>query len=406
MAPYQPTTNFVDSNGTDLGSKLITKDYLISVYPQIANQLITPELWTWGYGGFGQLGNSSNTISQSVPVTTTAGGSNWKQVTCGYFHTAAVKNDGTLWTWGRNGNGQLGNGTTSDTSTPVQVGSATSWRQVSCGYYYTMAVKTDGTLWTWGSAQYGALGNNASSGNVTTPTQIGSSTSWKYVNASFEFFNSSAIKNDGTLWTWGYNNYGNLGLNDTNQRSTPTQVGSATTWKQIAMGTKQTTAIKTDGTLWTWGDNGYGQLGLGDTTSRSTPTQVGSATNWKQCASGYRFCSAIKIDGTLWTWGGYYTGSLGNPAYSTNQSTPVTTYGGGTNWKQVACGRYTGAAIKTDGTLWTWGDGINGELGNGQTNVFISSPIQTTLGGNSWKQVACGTFTTAAIRTGDDLQGL
>jgi len=402
--PY-PTTNFKDSFGTDLGNKIITKEYLMTVYPQIATNMITPELWIWGNNDYGGLGDNT-VISRSTPVTTSAGGANWKQVAGGGNHTAAIKTDGTLWTWGRNDDGgQLGDNTTTTRSTPVQVfGSANNWKQVSCGYFITAAIKTDGTLWTWGANSSGQLGDNTIV-NRSTPVQTSlGGTNWKQVACGG--FYTAAIKTDGTLWTWGNNSYGQLGVNDTTQRNTPVQTSlGGTNWKQVAC-SNHTAAIKTDGTLWTWGRNNNGQLGVNDTNNRTTPvTTFAGGTNWKQVAGGRLHTAAIKTDGTLWTWGSNSSGELG--VNDTNRRcTPVTTFAGGTNWKQVACGNinYT-AAIKTDGTLWTWGFNGNGRLGD-NTIINRSIPVTTFAGGTNWKQVAGGHIHTAAIKTSDDLLGI
>ena len=144
MSRVETTTNFRDNDGVDLGKKLITKDYLISVYPSIAQELgKTPELWTWGLGNAAQLGNNSAT-SVSTPVTTSAGGTNWKQVDCGSSHTAAIKTDGTIWIWGNGSSGQLGNGiTTGGAATPVTTfAGGTNWKQVSGGGSHTAAIKS------------------------------------------------------------------------------------------------------------------------------------------------------------------------------------------------------------------------------------------------------------------------
>ena len=402
-----PTTNFKDSFGTDLGNKIITKEYLMSVYPQIANQLITPELWTWGRNTNGQLGD--NTITDRyTPVTTSAGGANWKQVACGSFHTAAIKTDGTLWTWGNNnGYGQLGDNTVTNRSTPVTtfVG-GTNWKQVVGGYKHTAAIKTDGTLWTWGNNTNGQLGDNTIINRSTPVTTFAGGTNWKQVAGGG--YHTTAIKTDGTLWTWGRNSDGQLGDNTVTNRSTPvTTFVGGTNWKQVSGGYKHTAAIKTDGTLWTWGLNSDGQLGINNTTTaRSTPvTTFAGGTNWKQVAGGYGHTAAIKTDGTLWTWGSNDNGQLGDNTSGTNRSTPVTTFSGGTNWKQVAGGSFHTAAIKTDGTLWTWGRNSYGQLAD-NTTTYRSIPVQTSAGGTNWKQVSGGRFHTVAIKTSDDLIGI
>jgi alpha-tubulin suppressor-like RCC1 family protein len=270
-------------------------------------------------------------------------------VSSGGNHTAAVKTDGTLWTWGDGFNGQLGNATTAFTiSTPITTfAGGTNWKQVSTGNGHTAAIKTDGTLWTWGDGFNGRLGNATTAFAISTPI---------------------------TTFTGGTN------------------------WKQVSSGDSYTAAIKTDGTLWTWGNGNAGRLGNASTTTTiSTPvTTFAGGTNWKQVSSGTFHTAAIKTDGTLWTWGDGFNGRLGNTVTYGVISTPVTTFAGGTNWKQVSSGGNHTAAVKTDGTLWTWGRGFNGQLGNATTDFTISTPVTTFSGGTDWKQVSTGKDHTAA----------
>jgi alpha-tubulin suppressor-like RCC1 family protein len=414
MSRVETTTNFRDSFGTDLGRKLVTKDYLISVYPEIGDKIgIPPELWTWGPADGGRLGNAllNAPLGPVTPITTFAGGANWKQVSAGDRHTAAIKTDGTLWTWGTNYSGQLGNAQVTNRSTPVTTfAGGTNWRQVSCGYRATSAIKTDGTLWTWGSNARLILGNNSTSSASTPVTTFAGGTNWRQVSfGRMSFSPAAAIKTDGTLWTWGYGNSGQLGNSQITNRSTPvTTFAGGTNWKQVSSGGDgHTAAIKTDGTLWTWGNGSEGRLGNAVTTgNRSTPvTTFAGGTNWKQVSCGSFFMTAIKTDGTLWTWGSGSFARLGNNS-TTLRSTPVTTFAGGTNWKQVdGGGAFHIAAIKTDGTLWTWGYQNNGGLGNAGYNPFesisISTPITTFAGGIDWKQVSVGESHTAAIKSVD-----
>ena len=178
-----PNTNFKLSDGRDLGSVGLTKEYLMTVYPQIANQLITPELWGWGYNAYGQLGLNV-TGTRLTPVTTSAGGANWKQVAGATSSTAAIKTDGTLWVWGRNLNGFLGidvAGDTNNRTTPVTTfAGGTNWKQVGC-QTYTAAIKTDGTLWMWGSNGNGYLGINDTNNRCTPVTTFAGGTNWKQV---------------------------------------------------------------------------------------------------------------------------------------------------------------------------------------------------------------------------------
>jgi len=323
-------------------------------------------LWTWGNNSNGGLGDNT-IVSKSSPVQTVTFGTNWKQVAGGGNSTAAIKTDGTLWMWGENTNGQLGDNSSTKRSSPVQtVAFGINWKQVSCGYPVTAAIKTDGTLWCWGANGLGGLGDNTST-NRSSPVQtVAFGTNWKQVSCGGH--STAAIKTDGTLWCWGFNNNGQLGDNSSTNRASPVQtVAGGTNWNQVVSGLYGTIAIKTDGTLWCWGDNTNGQLGDNSSTKRSSPVQtVAFGTNWKQVFF-YNHCAAIKTDGSIWTWGRNSYGQLGDNTV-TNRSSPVQTILYGQNWKQVSCGYHHTAAIKTDGTLWTWGNNQSyGRLGDNTT---------------------------------------
>jgi alpha-tubulin suppressor-like RCC1 family protein len=397
-------SNFNESDGSDITTKFVTKDYLIDVYPYLnglGNNIKMAGLWVWGYNSYGQLGDST-VVNKSSPVQTIAGGTNWKQVTGGTGYVAAIKTDGTLWTWGYNGWGQLGDSTFVNKSSPVQtIAGGTNWKQVACGTGHVAAIKTDGRLWIWGYNNVGQLGDSTFV-NKSSPVQtIAGGTNWKQVACGYQ--HTAAIKTDGTLWSWGHNTRGHLGDSTISHRSSPVQtIAGGTNWKQVACGQLHTAAIKTDGTLWSWGYNPYGQLGDNTRLDKSSPVQtIAGGTNWKQVACGNHHTAAIKTDGTLWLWGRNNNGQLGDSTV-VDKSSPVQTIAGGTNWKQVAGGGAYTAAIKTDGTLWLCGYNSSGQLGN-NSRISRSSPVQTITSGTNWKQVACGYYTTIAIKEmGDD----
>ena len=377
-------------------------------------------LWMWGGNNatgitaWGTLGDNTST-NRSSPVQTISKNNNWKQIACGFNHTAAIKTDGSLWLWGVNGTviggtGQLGDGTIVNKSSPVQtIAGGTNWKQVACGQLYTAAIKTDGTLWCWGTGNNGQLGDSNNTSLRSSPVQtIAGGTNWKQVACGG--FHTAAIKTDGTLWTWGVGNVGQLGDSTTiSGRSSPVQtIAAGTNWKQVSCGQYHTVAIKTDGSLWSFGFGGFGQLGdSNSTTVRSSPVQtIAAGTNWKQVACGQNHTAAIKTDGSLWLWGSGLNGQLGDSTTITGRSSPVQTIAGGNNWKQVACNSAATAfnaptaAIKTDGSLWTWGDNLVGELGD-STLSHRSSPIQTIAGGTNWKQVAVGGSFIGAVQNSD-----
>jgi len=358
-------------------------------------------LWTCGYDGYGALGDGT-TVNKSSPVQTVVGGTKWIKAVAGlYSHTMAIKQApvtyGELWGWGQNA-GSLGDGTTTSKSSPVQtISGGTDWTQIDAGFNHTAAIKTDGTLWLWGGNTNGSLGDNTTTTKSSPVQTIAGGTDWDQVACAYAF--TSAIKTDGTLWTWGLNDKGQHGDTTITEKSSPVQtVAGGTDWSQVAVGARFTSAIKTDGTLWSWGQDFYGQLGDNSSTDKSSPVQtVAGGTDWAQVDCGYQVSSAIKTDGTLWTWGQNEVGQLGDGT-TTRKSSPVQTITGGTDWVQVSIDRRHGAAIKTDGTLWTWGWNIFGQLGDG-TTVNKSSPVQTISGGTDWDKVVCGYNLTIALKT-------
>ena len=220
------------------------------------------------------------------PVQESSKDTTWIAVAAGLYHTAAIKADGSLWGWGNNGYGQLGDGTASTRNVPVQEAThATTWIAVAAGAYHTVAVKADGTLWAWGYNYYGQLGTGSSdSSQHSTPVQITSAgNGWVSVAA---VYHTVAVKSDGTLWAWGYNYYGQLGVNDNIQKNSPQPIGTDKTWISVAGGLYHTAAVKSDGTAWAWGYNGFGQLGDGTTIQRTGPVQIGAANHWASIAVG------------------------------------------------------------------------------------------------------------------------
>lgn len=378
-------SNVVTSNVFDVPTNNLvsTLYHRADVTLSAINDTFAPAtLQTWGDNFYGQLGQG-NLLHRSTP-TQVGFDNTWVSVSAGP-HSAAIKKNGTLWTWGLNNNGQLGIGNQITQSTLTQVGALTDWQQVESGDAHKVAIKTDGTLWIWGSDQgQGRLGLGADV-NYSSPVQLGSLTDWSKISAGGA--HTMAIKTDGTLWGWGWNTEGEIGVDNTDHQLVPIQVGTLTDWSQVSSGFEHTAAIKTNGTLWVWGENASGQLGLGDVIWHSSPVQVGALSEWAQVACGYQYTAAIKTDGTLWSWGWNPYGQLGL-GDTDNRSSPVQV-GSLTDWSAVTCGYCTGA-IKTDGTLWTCGYNDTGALGLGDISNR-SSPIQVgTL--TTWKKIDQGIF--------------
>jgi alpha-tubulin suppressor-like RCC1 family protein len=351
----------------------------------------TFELYAWGLGTSGQTG-LGDAINKSSP-TQIGNLANWSKVDSGVSHVSAIKTDGTLWSWGSGGNGQLGEGTTVSRSSPIQVGALTTWYQVSAGSTFSGAVKTDGTLWMWGSNNGGRLGDNTTN-YKSSPVQIGALTDWRQVSAGG--YHTLAVKTNNTLWAWGNNQVaGQLGLNDIIRRSSPVQVGALTNWSAVSAGQQHSLAVKTDGTLWAWGSNYEGRLGLASaSTFRSSPVQVGALTDWSTVTAGYNHSGAVKSNGTLWTWGLGQGCGLGD---TINRSSP-TQVGALSDWSNVSAGRGQTGAVRSNGTLWSWGQNSNGQLGDG-TVVNKSSPVQVGSS-TSWSDISLGSFFTISILQG------
>jgi alpha-tubulin suppressor-like RCC1 family protein len=336
------------------------------------------ELYAWGDNNYGKLGlnittSSDNRLSSPVQVGALT---TWIYVSPLRNHIGALKTDGTMWSWGKNNYGQLGTNNRIFRSSPVQIGALTEWYDIAASQGTTFAIKTNGTMWSWGSNYSGNLGTNNRI-DRSSPVQIGSLTTWDHVwGGSASCF---AIKTDGTMWSWGENSRGGLGLNDIIFRSSPVQIGSLSNWAIVTVDNDSCLAIKTDGTMWSWGSNYSGQLGLDDTVARSSPVQIGALTNWSQASrAGLYCCVAIKTDGTMWSWGSNQGGRLGqnlSPSGAGGYRSSPIQIGALTNWAQVGPSSGHCLAIKTDGTLWSWGDGGAGQLGT-STIVNRSSPVQ------------------------------
>jgi alpha-tubulin suppressor-like RCC1 family protein len=294
-----------------------------------------------------------------------------------YSLTVSLRVTAGLYAWGNNSNGgALGLNDTVLRSSPVQVGTGTTWSKISTSWYGSAATKTDGTLWSWGVNQYGQGGFNDRV-NRSSPTQVGILTNWSLV--SLGKYSVVAIKTDGTLWSWGSNSQGGLGSNSVVYRSSPVQVGALTNWSKISNQGGLVASVKTDGTLWSWGRASYGGLGLNDVVNRSSPVQIGAGTTWSLVSVGTYSCIATKTDGTLWVWGTNANGESGlNNVADTSSPVQV---GTGTTWLNVQGGGYAKYAIKTDGSLWSMGKNNNGQLGLNDV-VARSSPVQ--VGTESW----------------------
>jgi alpha-tubulin suppressor-like RCC1 family protein len=327
-------------------------------------------LWAWGANYINQLGDGTN-VQSFIPKQVGGGSYDWSKVCSGISHVVAIKTDGTLWSWGNNVDGQYGDGTQTRQTIPVQEQTkATDWVSCSAGNGHSVGKKSNNAIYSWGTNGQGELGDNTQTRSLI-PVQESSSSSWDVFDAGLS--HTVAIT-DGTstLWAWGDNQYSQLGDGTQNDSLKPVQESQkSTNWKQVSAGNYHTIAVKSDDTLWAWGQNTFGQVGSGTYGSfDQTPKQVETA-EWKTSCAGQEHSVAIKKLGTLWAWGTNEHGQLGDGT-TVNQASPVQESTNSFHWESVVCGTRHTVALKTDGTLWTWGNNESGQLGDGSDNNSTS----------------------------------
>ena len=365
VGTYTVTLTVTDNQGsTDITQRAIRIARPLDSQDRVVSLEATPthtfalksngSLWSWGLNTSGQLGDGTVTQRLSpVQVLT-----NVASVTAGTSHTMAIRTDGTLWTWGLNTSGQLGD--SSQVSRPIPVQVLTDVTSVAAGPFHAMAIRTNGELWAWGLSARGQLGDNT----VVSPVRVLANVA----SVTAEINHTMAIRTDGTLWAWGLNTSGQLGDGTTmTQRNFPVQVLTNVT--SVTLGPLHSMAIRTDGTLWAWGDNGGGRLGDGTGTRRRSPVQV--LTNVASVTAGAAHTMAIRTDGSLWAWGLDSDGQIGNGAILTSAS-PAQIM---TQVVYAEAVSNQSFSIRSDGTLWAWGLNTNGSLGD-ETILNRFSPVQ------------------------------
>jgi alpha-tubulin suppressor-like RCC1 family protein len=320
----------------------------------------------WGLNTHGELGLGTTNKTWSSIQNLSLG--SVIELSAGRYHSVALKADGTVWTFGNNGYGQLGDGTVVSKLSPIQVSGVSGIDAVTAGIQHTVALKSDGTVWAWGYGLNGQIGNSTTNKIQKTPVLASGLSGVNAIAAGG--YHSVALKSDGTVWTWGLNTYGQLGLGYTNGfRNMPTKITTLTGVTKIAAGNIHTICLKSDGTVWTCGRNLSAQLGDGTTTQRATPVLVGGLSGIVDIAVGAEGSHnlALKSDGTVWAWGAANYGQIGDGTIASKRLVPVQVLNL-TQVSSIAAGLGHSLAMKADGTVWSWGLNNVGQLGLGNTN--------------------------------------
>jgi alpha-tubulin suppressor-like RCC1 family protein len=349
----------------------------------------------WGYNNHGQLGDGT-TANRTSPVAV-IGLADIVNIDGGLYHSAARNEAGVGWVWGYNLYGMLGDGTTTDRTTAIQVPGLNEVTFVSAGYYHTLLLQADGTLWASGKNAYGTLGDATVKQRLTF-VEVG-----RRARLSGGGFQSLVLKRDGRVLGTGFNGNGELGDGSTNSRWNPTmEVTNLSGVVTIVVGENHGLAAKDDGTVWAWGLNNWGQLGDGTTNNRTAPVQVSGLYGIVDVAAGFSHSLALRYDGTVWAWGNNNYGQVGDNT-TTTRLTPVQVLGGLSSVVGISGGSSHSVAVKLDGTVWAWGGNWGGQVGDG-TMVNRLVPVQSS-GLSGIADVSAGYNHSIALTTGGLLKG-
>ena len=345
---------------------------IVAGYADIFGLKENGTLWAWGNNNYGQLGNGSYD-NAPLPVQVTTFPNSVMDIAAGESHSAALLSNGSVWTWGYNNNGQLGDGTIFSRNLPEQIKGVANATRIVSGRYHTMALLADGTIRSWGSNFSGRLGDGTSETTLSPVSVVGISSAAAIAGGTHH---SLALLADGTVRTWGYNVDGQLGDGTTTSSMSPISVDSLTSITDVAAGEHFSMALHSDGSVWTWGNNSRGQLGDGSVDSKSSPIQITGLNSVVAIAGGSEHALALQSDGTVWAWGEGFNGQLGDGTRD-SKLTP-TQVPGITNAVSIGAGRNYSVAIRADGTVLVWGSN-GGKHGNGTTSSDILGPVNALI---------------------------